>query len=72
MPPGAATVARAEWLQVPAPQVVPAGKLGLGEREAIALAAELHAILIVDDGLARAAALAMGSRSRARWESSRT
>jgi predicted nucleic acid-binding protein len=58
--PGAAAVARAEWLQVRAPQVVPATKLGLGEREAMALAAELHAILIVDDGLARAAALAMG------------
>lgn len=34
---------------------MPGTKLGLGEREAMALAAELHAILIVDDGLARAA-----------------
>ena len=58
--PGAAAVARAEWIQVRAPSVVPTSKLGLGEREAMGLAAELHALLIVDDGLARAAALAMG------------
>ena len=58
--PGAPAVARAEWIQVRAPSVVPTSKLGLGEREGMGLAAELHALLIVDDGLARAAALAMG------------
>jgi uncharacterized protein len=58
--PGAAAVARAEWLEVRAPRAVPTTKLGLGEREAMALAMELQAMLIVDDGMARAAALAMG------------
>lgn len=60
--PGAATVARATWLHVRAPLTVPSMKLGFGEREAMALALETSALLIVDDGMARAAALAMGIR----------
>lgn len=55
-------VAHADWLQVSAPRTVPTTKLGLGEREAIGLALELEAMLIVDDGLARAAAIATGLR----------
>ena len=42
--PGASAVARAEWIQVRAPSVVPTSKLGLGEREGMGLAAELHAL----------------------------
>lgn len=58
--PGAAVVAGAQWLLVRAPHGVATSRLGLGEREAMALAVELRATLIVDDGMARAVALAMG------------
>ena len=60
--PGAAEVSREDWIKrraltsSPATLHVP-GALGDGEREAIALAHELDAILIVDDGDARDAAL---------------
>ena len=57
---GAATILASSWIKVRAPRVVPPSTLGLGEREAMGLAAELHAVLVVDDGGARAAALAMG------------
>lgn len=57
---GAAEILASSWIKVRAPLAVPASKLGLGEREAIGLAAELHAVLIVDDGAARAAAVGMG------------
>jgi uncharacterized protein len=56
------------WIQIRAPMRpvladVSSGGLGLGEREAIALAVELHAdLLLVDDRDARRAALAAGLR----------
>jgi predicted nucleic acid-binding protein len=65
--PGAAAIARAvddRWLTVralskPMPRDLPVG-IGLGEREAIALALELVCPVLVDDKLARAAAQSAG------------
>ena len=58
--PGASTVLAATWIEVRAPGAPIDGPLGLGEREAIALAKELDAVLIVDDGGARSRAIAEG------------
>lgn len=60
--PGADVLLGASWIRVRAPGVVPQSRLGLGEREAMGLAAELSAVLIVDDGAARAEAVALGVR----------
>jgi predicted nucleic acid-binding protein len=57
--PGASVVLASSWIQLRAPHSVPTSKLGLGEREAMGLAAELAAILIVDDAAARTEAVAM-------------
>jgi predicted nucleic acid-binding protein len=65
--PGAAAIARAvddRWLTVralskPVPRDLPVG-IGLGEREAIALALQLVCPVLVDDKLARAAAQSAG------------
>jgi predicted nucleic acid-binding protein len=60
--PGAEEASRADWIRQrsltrpPSALNLP-GTLGDGEREAIALAHELAAVLIVDDADARAAAL---------------
>ncbi|MBI1944636.1 MAG: DUF3368 domain-containing protein [Deltaproteobacteria bacterium] len=60
--PGADVLLGASWIRVRAPGVVPASRLGLGEREAMGLAAELSAVLVVDDGAARVEAVALGVR----------
>lgn len=60
--PGADVLLGTSWIRVRAPSAVPASRLGLGEREALGLAAELSAVLVVDDGAARAEALALGVR----------
>jgi predicted nucleic acid-binding protein len=58
--PGATTLLAATWIEVRAPVAPVDGPLGLGEREAIALAKELDAVLVVDDGDARARAMVEG------------
>lgn len=62
--PGASVVAAATWIRILAPtRPLPSnGTLGAGEREAIALAREHGAILVVDDAAARRRARVEGLR----------